>query len=67
VSSEQGSSSSLSSLGETSGENVGRNGDSHVGLTANAGEDRRQAQGGERLPLSGRNILRGVVVVGPGL
>jgi hypothetical protein len=36
-SSEQGSSSSLSSLGETSGGDVGRNGQSHVGLHRHSG------------------------------
>jgi hypothetical protein len=57
----------LSSVDETAGEDLARNDDSHVGLTANAGEDRRKAQGGERSPLSGRNIVRGAAVVGSGL
>jgi hypothetical protein len=66
-SSEQGSSCLLSSVGETSGGDLGRNDESHVDLTASASEDRRQAQGGERSPLSGRNIRKGAAVVGPGL
>jgi hypothetical protein len=66
-SSEQGSSSSLSSVGETIGGCLEQSGESQVGLTASAGEDRRKAQGGERSPLSGRNIVRGAAIVGSGL
>jgi len=66
-SSEQRSSSSLSSVGKTFGGDEARNDDSLVGLTANAAEDRRKAQGGERSPLSGRIIVRGAAVVGSGL
>jgi hypothetical protein len=44
-----------------------RNG-SRVGLTDETGEDRHQAQGGERSPFNGCNIAKsGAAVVGPGL
>jgi hypothetical protein len=58
-SSEQGSSSPRSSVGDTIGGDGARNGQSQVGLSPpKAGEDRQKAQGGERSPSSGRTIAR---------
>jgi len=52
----------------TVGEHAGRRDESWVGLTAETGEDRHGAQGGERSPSSGRSIASsGDAVAGPGL
>jgi len=68
VSSERGPSSERRSAGETVGRRIARKVQSRVGLTAQTGEDRRKAQGGERSSFSGRNIVKsGAAVVGPGL
>jgi len=61
-SSERGPSSSLSSVGETTGADVERKDESRVGLHRHtAGKDRRKAQGGERSSSSGRDIARAVL------
>jgi hypothetical protein len=67
-SSERGPSSAFRSAGETVGggveRRVGRGSDSPL----KTGEDRRKAQGGARVPSSGRDIAEsGAAVAGPGL
>jgi hypothetical protein len=67
-SSERGSSSERRSAGETVGRRVERNARRESTSPVKTGEDRRKAQGGARVPSSGRNIVKsGEAVAGPGL
>jgi len=67
-SSERGPSSERRSAGDTVGRRIGRKVQSQVDLTAKAGEDRHETQGGERSPFSGSRIAKsGECVAGPGL
>jgi len=67
-SSEQGSSVSGFSAGETAGDAEGRKDESLYRTHSETGEDRYKAQGGERSSSSGHTIAKsGEVVAGPGL
>jgi hypothetical protein len=67
-SSEQGSSSSRGSAGETAGWCVGRNDDSHVDLTARNGRGSAQGSGWREIVIQwSQHRASGAAVTGPGL
>lgn len=67
-SSERGSSSSLSSVGDTSGAGMGRNDDSHVGLHRHSGKGPAQGSGCREIVIQrSHHRSRGAAVAGPGL